>query len=159
MNLPPTKRYGAELEGKWSFSPTLNVFANYTYTVAKFRSGSFGGIDVADKDVPLVPHAMANLGVSWEFLPRTRVNALANYVGQQRFDSDETNTFNAKMPGYTLVDIKLSHEYRGWSFNTGVKNLFNEKYFTYGVVTGFPTFNAYPASERAVFASAQYDFR
>ena len=159
VNLPPTKRYGAELEGKWSFSPTLSVFANYTYTVAKFRSGSFGGIDVADKDVPLVPHAMANLGVSWEFMPRTRVNALANYVGEQRFDSDETNTFNAKMPGYTLVDIKLSHEYRGWSFNTGVKNLFNEKYFTYGVFTGFPTFNAYPASERAVFASAQYDFR
>jgi iron complex outermembrane receptor protein len=159
VNLPPTKRYGAELEGKWSFSPTLNIFANYTYTVAKFRSGSFGGIDVADKDVPLVPHAMANLGMSWEFLPRTRVSALANYVGQQRFDSDETNTFNSKMPGYTLVDIKLSHEYRGWSINTGVKNLFNEKYFTYGVVTGFPTFNAYPASERAVFASAQYDFR
>ena len=30
---------------------------------------------------------------------------------------------------------------------------------TYGVVTGFPTFNAYPASERAIFASAQYEFR
>ena len=159
VNLPPTKRYGAELEGKWNFSPALSVFANYTYTVAKFRSGSFGGIDVTDKDVPLVPHTMANLGMSWEFMPRTRVNAVANYVGQQRFDSDETNTFNAKMPGYTLVDLKLTHEYRGWTFNTGVKNLFNEKYFTYGVVTGFPTFNAYPASERAVFASAQYDFR
>jgi iron complex outermembrane receptor protein len=159
VNLPPTKRYGAELEGKWNFSPALSVFANYTYTVAKFRSGSFGGIDVTDKDVPLVPHTMANFGMSWEFMPRTRVNAVANYVGQQRFDSDETNTFNAKMPGYTLVDLKLTHEYRGWSFNTGVKNLFNEKYFTYGVVTGFPTFNAYPASERAVFASAQYDFR
>ena len=159
VNLPPTKRYGAELEGKWSFSPALNVFANYTYTVAKFRSGSFGGIDVADKDVPLVPHAMANLGVSWEFLPRTRVNAVANYVGQQRFDSDETNTFNVKMPSYTLVDLKLMHEYRGWSFTTGVKNLFNEKYFTYGVFTGFPTYNAYPAAERSVFVSAQYEFR
>ncbi len=159
VNLPPTRRYGAELEGKWNFSPALSVSANYTYTVAKFRSGSFGGIDVADKDVPLVPHAMANLGVSWQFLPRTHLNAQANYVGEQRFDSDETNTFNAKMPGYTLVDLKLSHEYRGWSFNTGVKNLFNEKYFTYGVFTGFPTFNAYPAAERSVFVSAQYDFR
>src|SRR4051812_10622216 len=130
INLPPTKRYGAELEGKWRFTPTLSVFANYTYTVAKFRSGTFGGIDVANKDVPLVPHAMANLGLSWEFMSRTRLNALVNYVGQQRFDSDETNTFNAKMPGYTLVDLKVTHDYRGWSFNTGVKNLFNEKYFT-----------------------------
>lgn len=159
VNLPPTRRYGAELESRWNLAPTLSVFANYTYMVAKFRSGSFGGINVAGKDVPLVPHATANLGASWEFLPRTRVNAVANYVGEQRFDSDETNTFNAKMPGYTLVDFKLSHEYRGWLFNSGVKNLFNQKYFTYGVFTGFPTYNAYPAAERAVFVSAQYEFR
>ncbi|MDB5809599.1 MAG: TonB-dependent receptor plug [Betaproteobacteria bacterium] len=159
VNLPPTRRYGAELEGKWIVSPALNLFANYTYTVAKFRSGNFGGIDVTDKDVPLVPHGMANAGMSWEFLPRTRVNAVANYVGQQRFDSDDTNTFNQKMPSYTLLDLKLSHAYRGWLLNTGVKNLFNQKYFTYGVFTGFPTFNAYPAAERSVFVSAQYEFK
>src|SRR4051812_42254076 len=155
VNLPPTRRYGAELEGKWTVSPALNLFANYTYTVAKFRSGNFGGIDVTDKDVPLVPHSMANFGASWEFMPRTRVNAEVNYIGEQRFDSDETNTFNQKMPAYTLVNLKLMHEYRGWLFNTGVKNLLNEKYFTYGVVTGFPTFNAYPAAERSFFVSAQ----
>lgn len=159
VNLPPTRRYGAELEAKWVFSPQLNAFANTTYTVAKFRSGSFGGIDVADKDVPLVPHAMANLGASWEFLPRTRLNAEANYVGEQRYDADETNTFNRKMPAYTLVNLTVTHQYRGWTLNGGVRNLLNEKYFSYGVVTGFPTYNAYPAAERAYFVSAQYDFR
>jgi iron complex outermembrane receptor protein len=159
VNLPPTRRYGAELEAKWVFTPALNVFANYTYTVAKFRSGSFGGIDVADKDVPLVPHAMANLGASWEFLPRTRLNAEANYVGEQRYDADETNTFNQKMPAYTLLNLKVTHQYRGVTLNGGVRNLLNEKYFSYGVFTGFPTFNAYPAAERAFFVSAQYDFR
>jgi iron complex outermembrane receptor protein len=114
---------------------------------------------VSNKDVPLVPHTMANLGASWEFLPRTRLNAVANYVGEQIFDSDETNTFNRKMPSYTLADLKLSHEYQGWLFNAGVKNLFNQHYFTYGVFTGFPTFNAYPAAERSIFVSAQYTFK
>ena len=159
VNLPPTRRYGAEIESKWSFTPELSVFANYTHAVAKFRAGSFGGVSVVDKDVPLVPHARANLGVSWEFLPRTRLNAVATYVGEQRYDSDETNAFNSKMPAYTLVDAKVLHEYRGWLFNAGVKNLFNQKYFTYGVFTGFPTFNAYPAAERSVFVSAQYTFK
>ena len=159
INLPPTHRYGAELEGKWIFSPRLSVFANYTYMVSKFRNGNFGGVDVSNKDVPLVPHAMANLGASWEFLPRTRVNAEANYVGEQRFDSDETNTFNQKMPSYTLVNVKLMHEYRGWQVNGGVRNLFNQRYFSYGVYTGFPTYNAYPAAERTYFVSAQYQFR
>ncbi len=40
-----------------------------------------------------------------------------------------------------------------------MKNLFNEKYFSYGVFTGFPTYAALPAPERALFVSAQYTFR
>ena len=35
-------------------------------------------------------------------------------------DGDEANTFNRKMPSYTLADIKLSHEYRGWQFDAAV---------------------------------------
>ena len=41
----------------------------------------------------------------------------------------------------------------------GVRNLFDEKYYSYGVFTGFPTFAALPAPERAWFFSAQYTFR
>ena len=41
----------------------------------------------------------------------------------------------------------------------GVLNLFNKEYFSYGVFTGFPTFSALPAPERAVFVTALYTFR
>jgi iron complex outermembrane receptor protein len=40
-----------------------------------------------------------------------------------------------------------------------VKNLFDEKYFSYGVYTGFPTYAALPAPERSLFLSAEYRFR
>jgi outer membrane receptor protein involved in Fe transport len=63
------------------------------------------------------------------------------------------------MPSYTVVDAKLTHEDGAWTFNAGVRNLLNEKYYTYGVYTGFPTFAALPASERAFFVSAQHIFR
>ena len=160
INLPPTRRYGAELEGKWSFTPSLSAFANYTYAVSKFRSGSIGGVSVEDKDVPLVPHSMANLGVSWEFVPRTRLNAVVNYVGQQVLDGDETNTSANRMPSYTLADLKLTHTAGDWLLSAGVKNLFNQKYFTYGVTfPGFASYFAYPAAERAAFVSAQYTFK
>ena len=154
VNLPPTRRNGFELEGKGQITATLSAFANYTYATAKFREGAF-----ANNDVPLVPRNAVKLGATWEFMPRTRVNALVTYTGEQLFDGDETNTFGRKMPSYTLVDTKLSHEYRGWLLNAGVKNLFNQKYFSYGVFTGFPTFSAYPAPERSVFISAQYTFK
>ena len=159
INLPPTRRSGFELEGKWVLGSGLSAFANYTHAIAKFRAGAFGGVSVVDRDVPLVPRHSANLGAAWEIMPRTRLNAVANYVGDQVFDGDETNTFGRKMPGYTLIDFKLSNETGGWLLSAGVKNALNRKYFTYGIFTGFPTFNAYPAAERSLFVSAQYSYR
>jgi iron complex outermembrane receptor protein len=154
VNLPPTRRHGFELEGKWQLTTGLSAFANYTHAAAKFRAGAFAG-----NDVPLVPRHSANLGAAWEFMPRTRLNATVNHVGEQVFDNDETNTFGRKMPGYTLVDLKLVNETRGWQLSAAVKNLFNQKYFSYGLFTGFPTFIAYPAAERSLFISAQYAFK
>jgi len=159
VNLPPTRRYGLELDGKWALSGSLSAFANYTYAVSRFRSGTFGGVSVAGNEVPLVPRNSANLGAAWEFMPRTRFNAVVNYVGEQVFDGDETNTFGRKMPSYTLVDLKLTNVTGGWLFSAGVRNLFNQKYFSYGLFTGFPTFIAYPAAERSLFISAQYAFK
>jgi iron complex outermembrane receptor protein len=158
VNLPPTRRYGLELEGRWSPLSALDLYANYTYAVAEFRSGNFGGIDVSGKDVPLVPRNKANAGALWRVLPHTRLNVDVAYVGPQLYDSDETNTFGRKMPAYTLVDLKLTREAGAWTLSAGAKNLLNRSYYTYGVFTGFPTFNAYPAPERSFFASAQYNY-
>jgi len=154
VNLAPTRRYGFELEGKWQLSAGLSAFANYTRAAATFRAGAFAG-----NDVPLVPRHSANLGATWQFMPRTRLNAVVNYVGEQVFDGDEMNTFGRRMPHYTLVDLKLINETGGWLLGAGVKNLFNQQYFSYGLFTGFPTFIAYPAAERSWFVSAQYAFR
>ena len=154
INLPPTRRNGFELEGKWQPTAGLSAFASYTHAAAKFREGAF-----ANNNVPLVPRHAAKLGATWEVMPRTRLNALASYIGEQVFDGDEANTFGRKMPAYTLVDVKLSNETRGWLLSAGVKNMFNQKYFSYGLFTGFPTFIAYPAPERSFFASAMYTFK
>lgn len=154
VNLAPTRRYGFEGEGKWQFTAGLSAFANYTYAVSRFREGAFAG-----NAVPLVPRHAANLGATWQFMPRTRLNAVVNYVGEQVFDGDEMNTFGRRMPHYTLVDLKLINETGGWLLSAGVKNLLNQQYFSYGLFTGFPTFIAYPAAQRSWFASAQYAFR
>lgn len=158
-NLEPTRRYGVEAEGRWSAGGAFDAFANYTFAVAEFRSGSFGGISIAGNEVPLVPKHAFNVGSGWRFARRTRLDAVLRFVGEQVFDGDETNTFGRKMPAYTVVDVKLSHEAGGWRVDGGVRNLFNEKYFTYGVFTGFPTYAALPAPERAFFVTAQYAFR
>ncbi|MGH8622712.1 MAG: TonB-dependent receptor domain-containing protein, partial [Burkholderiales bacterium] len=159
-NLPPTRRHGVEAEGKWRFARSFDLFVNYTYAVSEFRSGDFGGVPIAGNEVPLVPRHAANAGAGWAFAPRARADIVATYVGEQVFDGDETHTFGRKMPAYTVVDLKLAYESAGWLLGAGVKNLFNEKYFNYGVFDSFtPTFFAYPQPERSIFATAQYTFR
>jgi len=159
-NLPPTRRQGVEAEGKWRFARSFDLFVNYTYAVSEFRSGDFGGVPIAGNEVPLVPRHAANAGAGWAFAPRARGDIVASYVGEQVFDGDETNTFGRKMPAYTVVDFKLTYESAGWLLGTGVKNLFNEKYFNYAVFDSFtPTYFAYPQPERSVFVTAQYSFR
>ncbi len=154
VNLPPTQRSGFELEAKRQFSATLSAFANYTYATARFRDGTFAG-----NDVPLVPRQAVKIGATWEFMPRTHLSGLATYTGEQLYDADESNSFGRNMPSYTLVDLKLSKEAGDWLLSAGVKNLFNQNYFSYGVYTGFPTYSAYPAPERSFFASAQLTFK
>jgi len=153
-NLQPTRRQGLELEGRWQASPSLNVHANYTYADATFREGSFAG-----NRVPLVPRHAVNAGLGWAFLQKARADFELRHVGSSPFDADEANTFGRKMPAYTVADIKLTLRHGGWLVNAGARNLFDKKYFSYAVFTGFPTYSALPAPERTVFVSAQYTFQ
>ena len=158
-NLPPTRRQGVEAEGKWRFARSFDLFVNYTYAVSEFRSGSIGGVPIAGNEVPLVPRHAANAGAGWAFAPRARADIVASYVGEQVFDADETNTFGRRMPAYTVVDLKFTCASGGWLLGAGVKNLFDEQYFSYGVYDSVtPTYFAYPQPERSVFVTAQYSF-
>jgi iron complex outermembrane receptor protein len=163
-NLQPTRRQGLELEARWQVTPAVDVHGNYTYADAKFREGDFAGVSIAGNAVPLVPRHAFNAGLGWAFAARARADFDARHVGSSPFDGDETNTFGRKIPAYTVADLKLSMRSSGWLFNAGVRNLFNHKYFSYGVsfdagVPVGPTYAALPAPERTLFVSAQYTFQ
>jgi len=160
MNLSPTRRYGLELEGAHNYTDALDVAAAYSYTVAKFREGTYGGTNVSGKNIPLVPRQKLTLSSAWKMSEKTTLSGNANHVGQQHFDNDQANTFSQKMPAYTTVDVKLSHREGSWLVAAAVNNLFNRQYFTYGVAsTATPgKYNAYPMQERSLALNASYQF-
>ena len=158
INLPPTRRYGVEVQGRWLPMDTLDLSANYTYAVAEFRSGEIGGDSLAGRSVPLVSRNKGNAQVLWRFIPSARFLGTVSYVGEQFFDGDATNTFGQKIPAYTLVNLKAEYDIDGWTLAAGVNNLLNEKYFNYGLVVG-PTYVGYPQASLTLFASARYVFR
>jgi iron complex outermembrane recepter protein len=159
VNLPPTRHEGVELEAGWDASKWLILSANCSYTIAKFREGNFGGADVTDKSIPLVPRNRAGVAATVIPVERVRVTAIVSYVGEQYYDNDQSNNFGRKMPEYTVVDLAASLDQGNWRLSASVRNLMNEHYYTYAIrsVTA-PTFNAYPAPERSLFFSAEYRF-
>lgn len=160
MNLSPTRRYGLEIEGAHTFSDRLEMNAAYSYTVAKFREGVYGGVNVSGNNIPLVPSQRLALAASWKLSEKTALNGGIIYVGEQHFDNDQANTFGKKIPAYTTADMKLSHQVDNWSVAVAANNLLNEKYFSYAIA-GAPAsgiYNAYPMQERNFSLSAKYQF-
>jgi iron complex outermembrane receptor protein len=162
VNLPPTRRTGAEFSGAWRALRDLELSALLNLQTATFRTGVFNGADVTGRDVPLVPKRVAVLRASWQATPRLQLHGSVRHVGPQRYDNDQANLFPRVMPSYTLTDVRLAYELSNWRVAAGVNNLTDRKYFSYGII---PAFNCatptcvYPEAGRTYFASAQYGFR
>ena len=76
------------------------------------------------------------------------------------FDNDQSNTFARKIPSYYTVDTKISHRYRGFRLTAEVNNIFDEKFYDYGVSSTFTpgVYNAYPLPERTILFTVSKDF-
>ncbi|MFN0318215.1 MAG: TonB-dependent receptor [Burkholderiales bacterium] len=159
INYPPSQRYGSEFDVTWQVSDRIALSGNATYARAKFRSGSVGGLDVTGKELPLVPRYKANINLAWNMLDNLTGSVGLTWVAEQRFDNDESNTFADKIPAFTTVDTRVNATFNRWSVSGEIRNLFNEKYYTYGVRSlSSSNFNAYPAAERSFLVTGQYRF-
>ena len=164
-NLPPSRRRGMELEGKWQVLSQTTLNAAYTYTDARFISGVWAGsaftqtnVNIAGKRVPLVPAQKANIGASWAVSEQTRLNAAWSYVGSQFMENDEANTLGMKIPAYSLTDIKLVQQQGALQLSFAVNNLFDRKYFNYAVSSQFTQgkYNAYTLPGRTFYLGLSY---
>lgn len=159
INLPPTRRQGLEFDLGVEPMPALSLFGNVALVEARFLDGTIGGVNVAGKTIPMVPRDTANAGFAWRFTERTQVSGIARYVGRQRYDNDQANTFPSLMPAYTVVDLKVTHKTGALSVSAAVNNLFDERYYTYAIRNGAGTsFNSYPQRERNFLVNAEYRF-
>lgn len=154
-NLAPTQRTGFELEGGWHPMSSLTLGASYRQTRSSFRSGTYEGISLAGKEVPLVPRQLLTLNAAWRIGDGHSLAASSRYVGAQRYDNDQINSF-ALMPTYSLIDLKYSYTTGNWNWGISADNLFDKRYYSYGIRNGAGTsFNAYPELGRRVMVSAE----
>ncbi|MBB1624154.1 TonB-dependent receptor [Achromobacter sp. UMC71] len=162
-NLDPTRRQGIELEGHHALTRSVTLDANVTWMQAQFRSGTYAGVDLSGKTVPLAPKWLANAGVTWRPTDAFLWNVSAQYVGKSRMDNDQANQFDTQLDAYVLFNTKVAYKFtRNIEGALGVNNLLDRKYATYGIRGGNASFemlgpvanyNLYPAPGRNFYAS------
>ncbi len=162
-NLDPTRRRGIELEGHHKLTSSLTLDANLTWMEAQFRSGTYAGVDLSGKTVPLAPKWLANAGVTWRPTDAFLWNVSAQYVGKSRMDNDQANQFDTQLDAYVLFNTKVAYKFtRNIEGAFGINNLLDRKYATYGIRGGDASFqmlgpvanyNLYPAPGRNFYAS------
>jgi iron complex outermembrane receptor protein len=162
VNLPPSRRRGLELDGKWQALAALRLSAAYAYTDARFLQGTLPGTtaSVAGRAVPLVPRHKVNAGVLWDASAQTYLSFLVTAVGQQVMENDESNTFPRRIPAYASADLKLGQGF-GWGrLAFAVNNLLDKKYYGYAVnSTVSDQFNVYPLPGRTFALTAEVALR
>lgn len=163
MNLSPTRREGFELEGRRTLGERVDLFASYTHARAVFREGVYvdaltgGSVELAGKNVPLVPRNSAKLGLNWRPAENTQLSAAITYVGRQYFDNDQANTYPGQMASFLTADAKLSRVIGAWTLTAVANNLTDKTYYTYAIRNGAGTsFNAYPMAGRNFLLTVAY---
>lgn len=161
INLDPTRRSGVETLVSWGITDWLRVKGNASYIQAIYREGPFAG-----NSVPVVSRWTANASVSMDIWQKyLTLDGAMRYWSDRYLDNDEFNRGRMMIPSVAVFDLRLGGEVQNvfWSF--AVQNLFDRKYFDYGLDasftfagTTFDIFNLYPLPGRTFMAKAGIKF-
>ena len=137
-----TRRQGVGLSLSKDFS-RARLTCGYRYTDAEIMDGAYEG-----NTIPSVPKNKFTLGASanlgWGFT----LSADGIYVGKQYYESDFANSFEER-DDYVVINLKLRYEWKNWTVFLDCRNLTDEEYSEFGVLSGTPPEpSVYPSPER-----------
>lgn len=149
-----TRHYGLTPEISFSmFDHKIEPFANFTWQDSFFKGGIYAG-----KDIPFVAHDLAHAGVTYRPWDQLSTTLSMDYTGARFAISDPTNSQD-KIKRYTTVDWSMNYHIKNMEYWVGVRNIFDEKYYAYGVYSSFSNaIGYYPAPTRNVAAGVKVKF-
>ena len=137
----------------------INYFVNYSYIQSEYLESDQVGIE--GNSVEFVPNHNLKTGLKFGY-KNLSFNFQYSFISEQFTDSSNAIGGNlsgviGEIPKYSLADISLSYKLKNLSFETGVNNLFNEKYFTRRA-TGYPGPGIIPSAPRNLYFTMQIKF-
>ncbi|MFC1480090.1 TonB-dependent receptor [Candidatus Omnitrophota bacterium] len=152
-NYGKTRHQGLEFSARADISDDIELYGNYAFTYSKFAD------DVYDKKyVPMVPVDKGSFGIRIFFLEEFTFNFTGTYVGSRHFINDQQNIY-PPLKAYFTADANLFYETEHFKIGGGVSNMFNEKYYSYGVANAINgRVNYYPAPGANFYLEAACKF-
>lgn len=139
-NLQRTRHQGFTLDLGWPLSNTVEAWAGYAYTDARFSAGPDDG-----KTLPLVPRQQARLGLTWQVNRAWSAEARADWSSDRYYGSDTDNS-SPRLDGHATLDLAVTWHRGPWHLRLAGHNLTDQRYAT----TGFEYLaSQYPADGRA----------
>lgn len=129
FNVGAARSTGFEAEVTARPTATLDVFASFGYTDARFAEGSESmGADVGDNKVPYTPDYTALVGAQLSRSLTSTINAFVRgeAVLSGAFEYDEANTRGQE--AYSLVNLRAGARSRYLSGEVFVRNAFQTRY-------------------------------
>ena len=137
----------------------LNYFINYSYINSKYLKSNQVGIE--GNSVEFVPKHNLKTGIKFGY-KNLLLNFQYSYVSKQFTDSSNAIDGNlsgviGQIPEYGLADLSISYKIKNVKVETGVNNLFNEKYFTRRA-TGYPGPGIIPSAPINTYLTLEIKF-
>ncbi|MDP8297008.1 MAG: TonB-dependent receptor [Candidatus Orphnella occulta] len=151
---PKTRHYGLEAEARLNLlDGKINPFFNWTLQESFFKGGIYAG-----NQVPFVPKSKISTGITISPIKGLDWTTGLNYIGS-RFKISDQNNIAPKLKDYTIFDTKLAYTHKYGNIWGAVKNVFDKKYYAYGVTNSTGSAETfYPAPERRFEAGMSITF-
>ena len=135
----------------------MNFFINYSFINSKYLESEEIGIE--GKSVEFVPDHNLKTGIKYGF-KNLSINFQYLYMSSQFTDSSNAINGNlsgviGEIPSYRIADVSFSYKAKKISYEFGVNNLLNEKYFTRRA-TGYPGPGIIPSAPRNYYLTLEY---
>lgn len=139
---------------------SLRWFNNVTLQDGRYVNSDESSIE--DKKVELVPNFTLKTGFIYK-VKDLSASLMYSYIGEQFSDAENTevasqNALYGIIPSYQVADISFKYHFKkGFTLETGVNNILDEKYFTRRA-TGYPGPGIVPSSNRNFYLSLEKKF-
>jgi len=152
-NYEKTRHQGFNFQLDFLLTKRISAFANWMYTRAKFRNGTYDG-----NTIPMVPLNKASMGLNLGFWENINVIPVINFIGRRYMISDQANAAG-ELDSYLTADLRISYEKKRFKLFININNLFDKKYCEYAVTNATATaVNYYPSPGRNFSAGVKIEF-